>query len=95
MSLPPKGGLAVYGTSTQPRHQPDCAGLVVTHPDYRFIPSSSSTEGHLFKWSLTLVNALAKEHTSPHCHGCFGVANEAVNIVIMTLMPQLYELKKK
>ena len=63
-------------------------------PDYRFICSSSSTEGHLFKWSVTLVNVLSKQHTSLHCNCCFGVANGAVNIIIMMLMPQLYELKK-
>lgn len=61
--------------------------------DYRFICSSSSTEGHLFKWSVTLVNVLSKQHTPVHCKSCFGVTSCAVNIVIVVAVPQPYELK--
>lgn len=59
--------------------------------DYRFICSSSSTEGHL---SVTLVNVLSKQHTPPHCKSCFGVTSCAVNTFTVMAVPQLHELKK-
>lgn len=38
-------------------------------PDYRFICSSSSAEGHLFKWSVPSINMLSKQHSLLHLNG--------------------------
>lgn len=53
----------------RPAQAPACqlqAHRSLKDPDYRFICSSSSAEGHLFKWSGPSIDMLSKQHRLLH-----------------------------